>query len=106
MKVWFRISSFLRNLFLKRPVEKQLDDEVCAYADLVRDERIAAGTPAAEVRHTALVEAAMSIKSEDLASVSAPSNRAASDTSTRSKRVERLQRSALVNSPQPSRKPY
>ena len=56
MKAWSRIRSVLHNLFFKQQVEKQLDDEVRAYVDLVTDERIAAGMPATEARRTALVE--------------------------------------------------
>ena len=57
MKAWHRIGSSLRNLFLKQQVEKQLDDEVRAYVDLLTDERIAEGMPPAEARRAALVEA-------------------------------------------------
>ena len=43
MKLWSRIMSALHNLFHKRQVESQLDEEVRAYVDMVTDERIAAG---------------------------------------------------------------
>jgi hypothetical protein len=39
MKLWSRIKSGLRNLFRKRHVESQLDEEVRAYVDMVTDER-------------------------------------------------------------------
>jgi predicted permease len=56
MRLWSRINSLLRNLFRKRQIESQLDDEVHAYVDLMTDERIAAGMPASEARRTALAE--------------------------------------------------
>ena len=56
MKLWARIRSVLRNLFFKQQVEKQLDDEVRAYVDLVTDERMTAGMPASEARRTAQLE--------------------------------------------------
>src|ERR1700678_1933625 len=56
MKLWSRITSAPRNLFRKRQVEQQLDDEVHAYADMLIDERIAAGMSASEARRTALAE--------------------------------------------------
>ena len=40
----------------KQQIEKQLDDEVCAYVDMVTDERIAAGMSPSEARRTALAE--------------------------------------------------
>lgn len=56
MKFWFRVRSVLRNLFRKQQVEKQLDDEIRSYVDLMTDEKVAAGIPASEARRTALVE--------------------------------------------------
>lgn len=56
MKLWPRSISALRNLFRKRQVEEQLDDEVRAYVDMLTDERIAAGMPASEARRTAQAE--------------------------------------------------
>src|SRR5271169_3024220 len=56
MKLWSRIKSALRNLFRKRQVESQLDEEVRAYVEMVTDERIAAGVPPSEARRTALAE--------------------------------------------------
>ena len=51
-----RIRSTVRNLLRKEEAEQQLDDEVRAYVDMVAEERIAAGIPAAEARRTALAE--------------------------------------------------
>jgi predicted permease len=56
MKLWSRIRSTLHNLFQKQQVETQLDDELRSYADMVTDEKIAAGIPAHEARRTALAE--------------------------------------------------
>ncbi|HYK38229.1 ABC transporter permease [Alloacidobacterium sp.] len=56
MKLWIRVRSVLRNLFQKQHVEKQLDDEVRAYADMIADERVAAGMSASEARRTALAD--------------------------------------------------
>ena len=36
MKLWSRMSTVLRKLFRKQQVESQLDEEVCAYVDMVR----------------------------------------------------------------------
>ena len=46
MKLWSRTTSMLRNLFRKRQVENQLDNEVHAYVNMLTDERIAAGMSA------------------------------------------------------------
>ncbi|MBV8630991.1 MAG: ABC transporter permease [Silvibacterium sp.] len=51
-----RLRSALRNIFRKPHVESQLDDELRAYADLVTDEKLAAGIPASEARRAALAE--------------------------------------------------
>ncbi|HEY6848037.1 MAG TPA: ADOP family duplicated permease [Terracidiphilus sp.] len=56
MKLWSRITSALRNLFRKPQLEEQLDEEVQTYADMLIDERIAAGMSASEARRTALAE--------------------------------------------------
>ena len=56
MRLWSRIRSLLRNLFRKRHAEKQLDDEVRAFAEMMTDERIAAGVPASEARRAAQAE--------------------------------------------------
>jgi predicted permease len=51
---WLR--SALRNLLHKQQVEHRLDAEVRAYADLLTDERIAAGMNPEEARRTALAD--------------------------------------------------
>jgi predicted permease len=51
-----RINSAVRNLFRKQQVERQLDDEVRAYVEMMTDERVAAGMSASEARRTALAE--------------------------------------------------
>ena len=56
MKFWSRINSVLRNLLRKGQVERQLDDEVKAYVDMMTDERIAAGMSASEARRASLTE--------------------------------------------------
>jgi predicted permease len=56
MKLWSRICSTFHNLFRKQQVESQLDEELRSYADMVTDEKIAAGIPAREARRTALAE--------------------------------------------------
>src|ERR1700721_338986 len=56
MKLWSWITSAPWNLFRKRQLEEQLDEEVQAYADMLIDERIAAGMSASEARRTALAE--------------------------------------------------
>jgi predicted permease len=56
MNLATRIRSVVRNLFRKQQVERQLDDEVRAYVEMITDERIAAGISASEARRTALAE--------------------------------------------------
>ena len=56
MKLWSRLTSTFRNLLRKPGVEKQLDDEVRAYVDMIADERIAAGISPSEARRTAQAE--------------------------------------------------
>jgi putative ABC transport system permease protein len=56
MKLWFRFKSTLRNVFHKPEVERQLDDEVRSYMELMTDEQIAAGKTASEARRAAMVE--------------------------------------------------
>jgi predicted permease len=56
MKLWSRINSVVRNLLRKQQVERQLDDEVRSYVDMVADERVAAGMSSSEARRTALAE--------------------------------------------------
>jgi hypothetical protein len=52
MQLWSKLKSLSRNLFRKQQVESQLEDEVRAYADMVADEKIAAGIVASEARRT------------------------------------------------------
>jgi len=56
MKLWSHIRSTLRNLLRKKQIENQLDDELRSYADMVTDEKVAAGIPAPEARRTTLAE--------------------------------------------------
>ena len=56
MKLLSRIRSALRNLFRKRQVEIQLDEELRSYVDLITDEKIAAGVAASEARQATLAE--------------------------------------------------
>jgi hypothetical protein len=56
VEIWSRMLSLLRNLFYKRRVEGQLEDEVRGYVDLLTDEKVAAGKPLAEARREALME--------------------------------------------------
>ena len=56
MKLWSRIRSTLHNLFRRRQIETQLDDELRSYADMVTDEKIAAGIPAHKARRLTLAE--------------------------------------------------
>jgi len=52
-----RLSSLWRNLIHRGRVERDLDDEVRAYVDLVAAEKVAQGADPAEARRAALVEA-------------------------------------------------
>ena len=49
------MSSILRNLFRKQQVECQLDEEVCAYVDMVRQAMIHIGAPGARASALGLV---------------------------------------------------
>ena len=53
MTLWSRARSISRNLLRKQQVERQLDDEVRVYVDMIADERIVSGMPASEARRTA-----------------------------------------------------
>jgi predicted permease len=57
MAVWSGLLSLLRNLFHKERVEGHLEDEVRAYVEMLTDEKVAAGMPAAQARREALMEA-------------------------------------------------
>jgi len=56
MRHLFRFRSALRNLFQRRQIESQLDEEVRSYVEMVTDERIATGMSAAEAHRTALAD--------------------------------------------------
>jgi putative ABC transport system permease protein len=56
MKLWRRIHTTIRNLLRKQQLESQLDEELRSYADMVADEKVAAGTPASEARRTTLAD--------------------------------------------------
>lgn len=52
MKVWSRIAGTFRSLLRRHEAERQLDDEVQSYVEMLADERIAAGMSAAEARRS------------------------------------------------------
>jgi predicted permease len=54
MQLWARLKSLSRNLLRRQQVESQLEDEVRAYADMIADEKIAAGISVQEARRTTL----------------------------------------------------
>jgi len=56
MRLWSQLKSLSRNLFRKRQVESQLDEELRSYANMIADEKIAAGTPPSEARRTTLAD--------------------------------------------------
>jgi len=56
MRLWSRIRNILRNLLHRQQLEDQLDEELRSYADMVTDEKIAAGVPPREARRAALAE--------------------------------------------------
>src|SRR5688500_9683081 len=51
-----RLASLLRNIFRRRRVERDLDDELHAYLDMATDERRNAGMADAAARRAALIE--------------------------------------------------
>ncbi|HKV38090.1 MAG TPA: ABC transporter permease [Blastocatellia bacterium] len=53
MSILPRLASFVRNLFLRERVERDLDDEVRNYLDMLTDEQVEAGLPAKEARREA-----------------------------------------------------
>jgi len=57
MTVLRRLASLWRNLFHRRLVERDLDDEVRAYVDLLGDEKVCAGMGPVEARRAARIEA-------------------------------------------------
>ena len=56
MQLWSRLKFLSRNLLRKQQVESQLDEELRSYADMLADEKIAAGIPASEARRTTLAD--------------------------------------------------
>src|ERR1700733_7064456 len=56
MQLWSRLKHLSRNLLRKQQVEDRLEDEVRAYADMIADEKIAAGIPAQEARRKTLAD--------------------------------------------------
>ena len=56
MKIGSLIKSSFHNLFHKRQVDRQLDEEIRSYVDMAEDERISAGMPAANARRAVLTE--------------------------------------------------
>src|SRR5271165_5754236 len=51
-----RLRSILRNFFHKHVVEKDLDAEICAFVNMVADEKMAAGDSREEAQRRALAE--------------------------------------------------
>jgi predicted permease len=56
MRTFSRITSLLRNLFRKRLAERELDEEVRTYVELLAEEKIKAGINAAEAHRQARIE--------------------------------------------------
>jgi predicted permease len=56
MSLWLRIRATLRNLAHKNRAEADLDAEVRAWAEMLADDKMAGGTPAAEARRRAMAE--------------------------------------------------
>src|ERR1700722_19504274 len=56
MQLWSSLKHLSHNLLRKQQVEDRLEDEVRAYADMLADEKIAAGMPAQEARRTTLAD--------------------------------------------------
>src|SRR3984885_9065669 len=56
MQLWSSLKHLSHNLLRKQQVEDRLEDEVRSYADMVADEKIAAGIPPSEARRTTLAE--------------------------------------------------
>lgn len=56
MRSTSRIRSLLANLLRKEKIERELDDELQAYVELVADEKIAAGLSASEARRSTLAD--------------------------------------------------
>jgi predicted permease len=56
MRLWAWIKSLSRNLLRRQQSEIQLEDEVRAYAEMIAEDKIAAGIPPSEARRTTLAE--------------------------------------------------
>src|SRR6202046_1025309 len=56
MSTLSRLTSFLKNIFAKQRTDRDLDDEVRSYADLLAQEKIRAGANPEEARRTAQLE--------------------------------------------------
>src|SRR5215471_16026337 len=56
MRLLTRLRSFWRNIFHKSDVERDLDQEVRAYQDMLAESKIAHGVDAVEARRTAAIE--------------------------------------------------
>ena len=52
-----RLASFWKNMFHRQQVERDLDDELHAYVDLLSEEKVRAGMNPAEARRAAAIEA-------------------------------------------------
>src|ERR1700744_5120495 len=56
MVLWSRLTSLFRNLFHRRAVEEDLDEEVRTYVDMLTEEHKAAGMEPRQARRRALAE--------------------------------------------------
>ncbi|HEX4544070.1 MAG TPA: ABC transporter permease [Candidatus Acidoferrum sp.] len=56
MAVFVKVRSFLRNLFLSRRVDADLDQEVLSHLEMLTDENIRAGMPPKEAQRAARIE--------------------------------------------------
>ena len=56
MSLASRFTAAFRNFFRRQQLERQLDDEVRSYVDMLTDERVAAGMSPSEARRTALAD--------------------------------------------------
>src|SRR5215471_5538252 len=56
MRLFAKARSFLRNLFLARRLEADLDEEVRAHLEMLVEEKICAGMPLNEARRAAQLE--------------------------------------------------
>src|SRR5215467_2525218 len=56
MALLARLTSLVRNLFLKQRAERDLDEELRSYLELLTQEKIKTGMPTEEARHQARIE--------------------------------------------------